>query len=55
MIRALLAVALTATVAAAQVGEPLPQLEYKDFTQTEAKSISDFGGRLILVEVFAHW
>ena len=49
------AMALVVSSAAAQIGSPLPALNYKDFTGTEAQSIEDFDGRLLLIEVFAHW
>ena len=49
------AVAVAAGAANAQMGEPLPELPYKNFTQTDAQSIADFAGRLVLVEVFAYW
>ena len=46
---------LTATAVSAQVGEPLPAAELTDFTNTRAKSLKDFKGRLLLIEFFAYW
>lgn len=43
------------TTADAQVGAPFPDIKFKDLAQTEAKSFEDFSGRLVLVEMFAHW
>lgn len=50
-----LAVLLLAAMAAAQVGQPLPETKLKDFAQTGAQEFSDFEGRLLLMEVFAYW
>ncbi len=47
--------ALTAWTAPAQVGDPLPDVELTGFTGTEATSIGDFKGRLLLIEFFAYW
>ena len=47
--------ALTAWTAPAQIGQPLPEVEVTGFTGTEAKSLDDFAGRLLLIEFFAYW
>ena len=44
-----------AGIASAQVGQPLPEADFKNFTQSGAREFSDFDGRLVLIEVFAHW
>ena len=40
---------------AAQIGQPLPQVPLTNFTATDATSLADFDGRLLLVEFFAFW
>lgn len=37
------------------VGDSLPPVEIEDLSQTKAGSFSDFYGRTILLEFFAHW
>ena len=39
----------------AQVGEPLPQANLTGFTATEAPTLDDYQGRLLLLEFFAYW
>lgn len=39
----------------AQVGGRLPKAELADFALTEAQTIEDFEGRLLLIEFFAYW
>ncbi len=55
-----LAVALLAFVSCrciqsfGQVGQPLPEAKVEDFGSTEAKTMEDFTGRLLLLEFFAY-
>jgi hypothetical protein len=51
---ALGALLLTGT-AAAQVCDPVPEIPFTAFGQSEARSFEDIKGRLVLLEVFAHW
>ena len=37
------------------VGDTLPPLVLEELAQTQAKSFSDFYGRAVLIEFFAHW
>jgi len=46
---------LATGTATAQVGDPLPQSSFTSFAHTEATSLDDFKGRLVLLEVFAFW
>ena len=40
----------------AQVGSPLPSdLDLEGLTQTKARSLGDFAGRVVLLEYFAYW
>lgn len=50
-----LGVGMLAAGASAQVGDPMPDVKFEAFGNTEAASIDDFRGRLILLEVFAYW
>jgi peroxiredoxin len=57
-----LALALALDLAAARLsaqipgpGDKLPPTVLENLTQTEAKSFSDFHGRAVLLEFFAHW
>ena len=38
-----------------RVGGALPEGAISDLTNTEAKSLADFRGRLLLIEYFAYW
>ena len=55
LLLSVLGLGLAAAPTTAQVGEPLPEIEFEAFGNTEAGSIDDFRGRLILLEVFAYW
>lgn len=57
LLRTALAVLVLAAASFAQrgVGAPLPQVELEGFAQTKAKSIEDYTGRALLIEVFAYW
>ena len=44
-----------ATVAQKGVGAPLPASQLEGFSQTKAKSLDDFAGRALLIEIFAYW
>ena len=56
LIRPALVVALLAgSLCAQDVGSFVPATEWTDLTQTGAKNIDDFVGRLKVIEVFAHW
>lgn len=46
---------LTAAALPAQVGDPLPAAQLTGFSNTKAKSLKDFKGRLLLIEFFAYW
>lgn len=50
-----LAALALASPGAAQVGRPLPDVGLSDFAHTEARSLADYTGRLVLFEFFAHW
>ena len=52
---AALGIGLLTGTAMAQVGDPMPQAKFEAFGNSEATSIDDFRGRLILLEVFAYW
>ncbi|MCA8943700.1 MAG: hypothetical protein KDB80_14145 [Planctomycetes bacterium] len=39
----------------AQVGGKVPDANFESFGNTEATSLADFEGRLILLEAFAYW
>ena len=45
----------TAPAAAQGVGSQMPDLDLRDFAQTEATSLDDFYGRAVLLEFFAYW
>ena len=51
---AALALGLTSMLGA-QVGEPLPAVKLTDFAGTQAQSLDDYAGRLLLLEFFAFW
>ena len=51
----ILGLGLFTAAATAQIGEPRPQVAFESFAKTEATSLEDFDGRLILIEVFAYW
>ncbi len=40
---------------AAKAGDRLPQVELTGFTNTGATDVSDFSGRLLMIEFFAYW
>ena len=40
---------------ALEVGDILPPVALEDLTQSQARSFSDFYGRAVLLEFFAHW
>jgi hypothetical protein len=47
---------LVPEAASAQVGARFAEnTEFKQLVQTPAKSFEDYAGRLVLVEIFAHW
>ena len=46
---------LASGAATAQTGGKLPELTFKGFGNTEATTIEDFAGRLVMIEVFAYW
>ncbi|MFT4514444.1 MAG: hypothetical protein ACI89X_003447 [Planctomycetota bacterium] len=46
---------LLASSAMAQVGDPMPEAKFTAFGNSEATTIDDYEGRLILLEVFAYW
>ena len=52
---AFLASAFTIAPSAADVGDPIPKTTFEEFAQSDAKSMDDFAGRVILVEFFEHW
>lgn len=39
----------------AQVGDPMPKAKFEAFGNSEATTIDDYQGRLLLLEVFAYW
>lgn len=51
----LAALALAPAARAIPVGAPLPKGDLADFSQTKARSLADYKGRLILMEAFAYW
>lgn len=57
LLRAALAVLVLAATSIAQrgVGAPLPELELEGFSQTKAKTLEDYSGRALLIELFAYW
>lgn len=52
---ALLASAIAVSPPVADVGDPIPKTNFEEFAQSDAKSMDDFAGRVILVEFFEHW
>jgi hypothetical protein len=44
-----------ASVAQKGVGAPLPATQLEGFSQTKAKSLDDYAGRALLIEIFAYW
>ena len=46
---------LLASSVMAQVGDPMPEAKFTAFGNSEATTIDDYQGRLILLEVFACW
>lgn len=46
---------LLASSVMAQVGDPMPEAKFTAFGNSEATTIDDYQGRLILLEVFAYW
>lgn len=52
---AALGLGLLAAPLTAQVGSPMPEAKFTAFGNSEATSIADYKGRLILLEVFAFW
>jgi len=52
---AVLGLGLLTAPAMAQVGNPMPEAKFKAFGNSEATTIDDYQGRLILLEVFAYW
>ena len=57
LLRAALAVLVLAATSFAQrgVGAPLPDAGLEGFAQTKAKTIEDYTGRALLIELFAYW
>ena len=51
----LISTALALPAAAQVVGSPLPNIKLSDFTQTEARNVTDLVGRAVILEFFAHW
>jgi hypothetical protein len=54
-LHAVLGFGLLAAPLMAQVGDPMPEAKFAAFGNSEATSIDDYKGRLILLEVFAYW
>ena len=50
-----LATASLTALLPAQVGDPMPPAKFEAFGNSEAGSLDDFQGRLVLLEVFAYW
>ena len=50
-----LGLCLAASAVLTAQGDKLPQVSFEGFGNSEAKSLDDFDGRLILVEAFAFW
>lgn len=48
-------VLLASTAAGQGVGSKLPPIELEGFTQTPAKTFSDYSGRAVMFEFFAYW
>jgi|GEM_PF-1192885 hypothetical protein len=57
LLRTALVVMLLAAASVAQkgVGAPLPATQLEGFSQTKAKSLDDYAGRALLIEIFAYW
>jgi hypothetical protein len=54
--RVLLVPLLLATAIGAQnEGRPMPEVELSGLANTQARSVEDFAGRTVLIEMFAYW
>ena len=51
----LLALCGTTAAQSVQIGDPFPKIKIEEFTNTRAKSMNAFKGKLLLVEFFAFW
>ena len=50
-----LGLALSAAARAQILGTTLRHPNFEGFQQTQAQSLDDYAGRLLLVEFFGHW
>ncbi len=55
LMTAVVTVGLCATVAADNIGKPLPAVELEGLSQSEASSFDELAGRAVLIEFFAYW
>ena len=55
LMTAVVTMGLCATVAADNIGKPLPAVELEGLSQCEASTFEELAGQAVLLEFFAYW